>query len=84
MAKNTFGEEDEAREGFDWLPHGIDTSVFYPRERTMSRSFFVSTTGVLSMRSLMVDAAKDPLRGKPTAILPEEILIGIVATNQRR
>lgn len=55
-------------------PHGIDTGVFYPRDRDRARFKFGSLTGA----RLLVN--------KPTvgSILADELLIGIVATNQTR
>jgi glycosyltransferase involved in cell wall biosynthesis len=56
----------------DWRPHGIDTSVWYPRKRIVARHGFGDKLG-----------AKD-FRGKVTRIPDDAFLIGIVGTNQRR
>lgn len=57
----------------DYLPHGIDSSVFYERNRRSARAFFPSRTGAID------------LHGKQASIIQNnEILIGIVATNQSR
>jgi len=56
----------------DWRPHGIDTSVWYPRKRIVARHGFGDKIG-----------AKD-FRGKVTRIPDDAFLIGIVATNQAR
>jgi glycosyltransferase involved in cell wall biosynthesis len=54
------------------LPHGIDTSVFYQHNRSECRkSFFTST-------------ASKTLTGVAEPIQDDELLIGIVATNQSR
>jgi len=54
-------------DNLDQIPHGIDTSIFYPRARSRQRQMF----GNMAV-------------GKPVAILDDEFLIGIVATNQAR
>jgi glycosyltransferase involved in cell wall biosynthesis len=54
------------------LPHGIDTDVFYPRERSSARAFFFPITGAETMR------------GEKELVRPDEALIGIVCTNQFR
>lgn len=56
----------------DWLPHGIDTSIWNPRKRIVARHGFGDKLG-----------AKD-FRGKATRIPDDAFLIGIVATNQAR
>jgi glycosyltransferase involved in cell wall biosynthesis len=48
----------------DHLPHGIDTTVFYPRDHNEARASFIKS------------GFKD--------LLPDSLLIGIVATNQAR
>jgi hypothetical protein len=50
-----------------YLPHGIDTSVFYPRDRNECRKMF----GWLTVN-------------RTFQIEDDEILVGIVATNQAR
>lgn len=55
------------------LSHGIDSSVFYERNRDFSRGLFFSITGA------------QHLLGKEVApIGRDEILVGVVATNQAR
>lgn len=56
----------------DWRPHGIDTSIWYPRHRTVARHGFGDKMG-----------AKD-FRGKVVRIPDDAFLIGIVGTNQAR
>jgi glycosyltransferase involved in cell wall biosynthesis len=55
-----------------WLPHGIDSSVFYPRERHAARHNFGERNRL-----------KTP-KGKWFNIPDDVFLIGIVATNQTR
>jgi len=64
---NTLGEKESAKRDLDQLPHGIDTSVFFPRPRARQRQMF----GQMAV-------------GKQVAIPDDELLIGIVATNQAR
>lgn len=72
VVRRTLGEEESVKRDLCSLPHGIDTEVFYRRDRKVSRGFFFTITGASMMR------------GRPTLILPDETLIGIVATNQDR
>jgi glycosyltransferase involved in cell wall biosynthesis len=58
MVASTFGTEESMKHDRDWLPHGIDTDVFKPRDRALARKNF---------------SAED-----------DELMIGIVATNQAR
>lgn len=72
VIRRTLGDQDSEKRNLTSLPHGIDTSVFYPRNRQTSRAFFFSITGAST------------LRGEKELIKPDEALIGIVATNQSR
>lgn len=56
-----------------WLPHGIDTSVFYERDRAWSRKTFISYTKAVTLMGSLADRVRS-----------EEILVSIVATNQSR
>lgn len=56
----------------EYLPHGIDRSIFYERNRKMCRKMFISFTQACT---LMGNLAKR---------IEDEFLIGIVATNQSR
>lgn len=57
------------RVAFDHLPHGTDTSIFFPRDRAESRKQFLGVvTGT----------------GKTMPIRDEVFLIGCVATNSQR
>src|ERR1035438_4160914 len=67
IVENTLGEEQSNKRDLDQLPHGIDTSVFFPRPRARQRQMF----GQMAV-------------GREVAIRDDELLIGIVATNQAR
>jgi glycosyltransferase involved in cell wall biosynthesis len=67
IVANTIGEKESTKRDLDQLPHGIDTSVFYPRPRARQRQMF----GQMSV-------------GREVAISDDELLVGIVATNQAR
>ncbi|CAN5950990.1 unnamed protein product [Sphagnum jensenii] len=56
-----------------YLPHGVDTTVFYPRDRAQSRKDFVSYT---QARVLMGNLAE--------RVKSDEVLVSIIATNQAR
>lgn len=56
----------------DWRPHGIDTSVFYPRHYRAARNGFGERIKAKTQK------------GKPLVIPTDTFLIGIVATNQMR
>lgn len=56
----------------DWRPHGIDTNVFYPRNRINARHMFGER---LRARNF---------KGKMVSIPDDAFLVGIVATNQAR
>ena len=56
----------------DYLPHGIDTDVFFETNRPLCRRLFFRLTGAQT------------LTDTPIAVADDELLIGIVATNQAR
>lgn len=64
-------EEDMPNTHF--LPHGIDSEIFYERDREWCRNYFPVITESMSI-----------LGKAATPITREEVLIGIVATNQSR
>lgn len=72
VIRRTLGDQESEKRGLTSLPHGIDTEIFYPRNKQTSRAFFFSITGAST------------LRGEKELIKPDEALIGIVATNQSR
>lgn len=67
IVRETIGKEESNKRGLTFLPHGIDTSVFYPRPRDTARRIFHEALGYTG-----------------PAIRPDDLLIGIVATNQAR
>jgi glycosyltransferase involved in cell wall biosynthesis len=74
LIERSIGEEEADLRHLDYLPHGIDTSVFYQRDRAQCRLKFGSITGA----RLLVHAPQ------LSSIMDNETLIGIVATNQAR
>lgn len=56
-----------------YLPHGIDTSVFYERNRPLCRKMFISFTQACHLMGNLSERVK-----------ADETLIGIVGTNQAR
>jgi len=40
IVRNTLGEKESEKRHLDWLPHGIETDIFYPRHRRDSRFNF--------------------------------------------
>lgn len=70
----TLGEEESRKRNLDYRPHGIDTAVFYPRDRGHCRFKFGSITGARTLLN----------RPQLGSILENEVLVGIVATNQAR
>ena len=60
----------------DWLPHGVDTSVFYPRPRFQARHSFGNR--------LKTRWFKGPKKGGIMNIPDDAFVVGIVATNQER
>jgi glycosyltransferase involved in cell wall biosynthesis len=67
IIRETIGKEESDKRGLTFLPHGIDTSVFYPRPRDTARRIFHEALGY-----------------QGPAIRSDDLLIGIVATNQIR
>jgi len=74
LIERSIGEEEADLRHLDYLPHGINTSVFYERDRAQSRLKFGSITGA----RLLTHAPQ------LSSIMDDEILVGIVATNQAR
>ena len=73
VIRRSIGEEAAAVKNLTHLPHGIDGEMFFPMNRTAARkAFFINTFAA-------------PLTGQPPkSIADDEVLIGIVATNQSR
>lgn len=57
----------------EYLPHGIDASIFYERNRALCRKMFVSITGACNLLGNQTERVK-----------ADEVLVGVVATNQSR
>ena len=74
VIKHTLGEDESRSRRLDQRPHGIDTTVFYPRGRVHCRFKFGAITGA---RTLLA-------RPQLGSIMHNEVLVGIVATNQVR
>ena len=72
VIRRTLGKQESDNRHLTSLPHGIDISVFYPRDRKTSRAFFFPITGAAN------------LFGTKDLIKSDELLIGAVATNQSR
>jgi len=72
VIEQTLGQDESAKRHLDSLPHGIDTEVFFESDRQLCRRLFARITGAQTMTG-----ACSPIAG-------DEILIGIVATNQAR
>lgn len=72
VVRNTLGDEESDKRFLTNLPHGINTEVFYPRNKVSSRAFFFTFTGAAT------------LRGEKELIRSDETLIGCVCTNQSR
>jgi glycosyltransferase involved in cell wall biosynthesis len=70
ILERTLGKPVEA------IPHGIDTSVFFPRNRVQARHLFGTRLGAKNIRGKKV--------GQPVSIADDALLIGIVGTNQIR
>ena len=71
IIENTLSEVKDYRgpKQIEFLPHGLDTSIFYPRDRKMARNTFIErVTG----RS----------GGKP--LTDDKVMLGVVATNTLR
>lgn len=68
----TISHEESVKRHLAWLPHGIETDIFYPADVALCRKMFIRYTGAM------------PLFGTQPPIASDEILIGIVATNQAR
>lgn len=74
VIERSIGEGNAQNQSLDFRPHGIDTDIFYQHDRTESRYKFGSITGAQTL-------VKIPLL---SSVMNDEILIGIVATNQAR
>ena len=64
--------------GTESLPHGVDTALFYPRDRKRARNDFV-----FNLREFTAWPSGD-VKKRLMRIPPDSLAIGIVATNQPR
>jgi len=73
VLRKSLGNKPSQERDLGAIPHGIDGSVFYPRDRALARAAFYTITGAV------------PLQGSPEiAVFDDEPLVGAVATNQDR
>ena len=78
LLRRTIGYEEADKRHLTWLPHGIDTSVFYEMPRFLSRKLFFQHTGAQTILAMLgVNSEIKP-------IADDEILVGCVCTNQSR
>lgn len=73
VVDNTMYVADEDKPQTAYLPHGVDSKVFYERNRGLCRKMFTSLTQGCTLMGNLGER-----------IQKEEVLIGIVATNQAR
>ena len=72
VVERSIGVQAASERDLDILPHGIDTEIFYEEDRTLCRSLFPKITGAQGITVA------------PAPIKADELLVGIVATNQNR
>lgn len=78
VIRRTIGDEESNKRHLTNLPHGIDSEIFWENDRKLSRKLFLEYTGAQNfLQMLRMQDHTDP-------IADDEILIGIVATNQYR
>lgn len=73
VIRKSIGDAEAEKRHLAALPHGIDSEVFYELPRAACRKAFFVRTG-----------AQCPTGQKPEPLADDEVLLGIVATNQRR
>lgn len=73
---NSLGMVEAAKRNLTYAPHGIDTEIFCEMPRMAARKMFFNRTGAVPLRKGNIEPI-EPI-GK------DELLIGIVATNQPR
>jgi glycosyltransferase involved in cell wall biosynthesis len=79
VLRRTLGNYEADKRHLTNLPHGVDSSVFYERDRFTSRSLFLENTGAATLLSML-----DPKTNRTRIPRDDEVLIGIVCTNQSR
>lgn len=73
VIRRSIGDAEADKRHLTALPHGIDSEVFYELPRKACRKAFFLRTG-----------SQCPTGQKPEPLADDEILVGIVATNQSR
>jgi glycosyltransferase involved in cell wall biosynthesis len=73
VLRKSLGDQLACESDLTSIPHGIDSTVFYPRDRQASKRDFTKITGAATLRGTQWES-----------ILDEAPLIGVVATNQAR
>jgi glycosyltransferase involved in cell wall biosynthesis len=73
VIRRSIGDEAAAVKDLTYLPHGIDGDMFYQMDRAASRKAFFRNTFAATL-----------IGQPPKPIADDEVLIGIVATNQSR
>lgn len=79
VIRRSIGDEESDKRHLTWLPHGIDSSVFYEQPRKLSRKLFFEYTGAQTVFTM-----QDTKIYPTVPLADDEVLIGIVATNQNR
>ena len=78
VIRRTIGDDNADQRHLSCLPHGINSDSFYEQPRKLSRKLFLEYTGAMSLFHMYgVQRITEP-------IADDEILIGVVATNQNR
>ena len=78
VLRRTIGDVEADKRHLTNLPHGIDSNVFHQMPRFLSRRLFLQNTGAKTMLAMLgVNAEVKP-------IADDEVLIGILGTNQNR
>lgn len=72
IIRDTISDEEADKQHLTWLPHGVDSDVFYEEDRNLCRREFLTNTGA------------QHLFGNTRPIEKDETLVSIYATNQAR
>lgn len=79
VIRKSIGKYESDQRHLTNLPHGVDSAVFYERDRSTSRSLFLENTGAQTLLSML-----DPKTNRTRLPREDEVLVGIVCTNQSR
>ena len=79
VIRRTIGDVEADKRHLTWLPHGIDGDTFFELDRKLCRRLFTKRTG-----AQIIHALYDPKTHTTSPLEDDEIVIGIVATNQSR